>query len=241
MKKTVKFFHYCLLVLSLVFTAMLSSCSDKKNVEPQTVIRTPLSEEILKLSDSAQWNYQLEGERLSRRIDRVGMISQNVPLNIYSVIVMEPGLKPVYPSLPDFTVLDVSNIEGEILSLIRNFSRDFIKFRNEHKDVFTASFTIDQENDKENDNKTDIALTRYFSKDNGFSLVLFIYDTEKSGKFIDFVIGEPFISDEFIEVPVRFTTSDEILYTYLYPVEENSKWVLSQIEIYRQEEINGKH
>ena len=54
-----------------------------------------------------------------------------------------------------------------------------------------------------------------------------------------FVIGRPFVGEELIEVPVRWTGQKQILHTKLYPVQAGESWKIQQIEIYKSEANDG--
>lgn len=176
---------------------------------------------------NAQWAYEIEGDRLSKKIDSFEAVSRNVSLSPLTMAALEGGLpmRGIYPDLNGFENLDTSGLQGELLETIKAFCQAFVEF--------SASVPAEDEE------KTSSDLDALFSPKTLFSLSLFLADSKDSGPFDSFVVGRPFIGDDLIEVPVRFSGKKRYLFCKLYPTAQGDAWKIQQIEIYKTEAKNG--
>lgn len=202
-------------------------CSCKKKGQKDLEEYTPLSRTASELSSSAQWAYEMEADRLSKKIDSFELISRSVSLSPLTMAALEGGLpmRGVYPDLAGFENLDTSGIEGEILETVRSFCQAFVDFSNE----------VPAEGEQKNSSQVDAL----FSPQTIFSLSLFLADSQKAGPFKDYVVGRPFVGDDLVEVPVRFEGKKQYLFCKLYPVLQREDCKIQQIEIYKSEAKNG--
>ena len=228
--------------------AALFSCRGKVEVELEEY--TPLSKEASDLSEGAQWAYEIESGRLEKKIDSVEAISKSVPLAPLAVVALGGAVAsaPVWPELDGFGSLDVSNIQGELLETIKTFCRDMLEYSKgaAEYEKYQAAQKAAKKEGKENDSqdesvpqKDSSKIDAAFSSRSLFSLALFLADSQPAGVLKSFVIGRPFVGEELIEVPVRWTGQKQILYTKLYPAQEGESWKIQQIEIYKSEANDG--
>ena len=204
----------------------LSSC--KRKVEVELAEYTPLSKSVEEFSAAAQWAYEIEADRLSKKIDSFEAVSKSVPLSPLVVAALEGGapMASVYPALDGFGSLDTSSMQGELLEIVKTFCLDMLEY----------SQSAAEENVPQKDSsKIDAA----FASESIFSLAMFLADSSAAGVLKSFVIGRPFVGEELIEVPVRWTGQKQILHTKLYPVQAGESWKIQQIEIYKSEANDG--
>ena len=240
----------------LILAAALSSCHRKVEVEQEEY--TPLSKAALDLSSGAQWAYEIEGNRLDKKIDSFEAISKSVVLSSLSMIALDAAypMPSVYPELNGFGSLDTSSVQGELLETVKEFclamleyskgAREYDKYQAELKAAkknaakSSSDSSDSQEGQGENVPQKDSSkIDALFSSRSLFSLALFLADSSSAGVLQSFVIGRPFVGEEVMEIPVRWIGQKEILDTFLYPVQEGETWKVQQIEIYKSEAKNG--
>lgn len=221
---------FCLCAALFALGFVFCSCGGKK--EKALEEYTPLSKSAAELSSSAQWAYEIEGDRLSKKIDSFEAVSRNVPLTPLAMAALEGGLpmRGVYPNLAGFENLDTSGIDGVILETVRSFCGAYIDFTNEGREK--------DENGQAKE-KSSAKVDAFFSSKTLFSLSLFFADTKDAGPFDSYVVGRPFLGDDLVEVPVRFSGQKEYLFCKLYPVMEKDACKIQQIEIYKREAKDG--
>ncbi|MBR5097526.1 MAG: hypothetical protein IK094_10525, partial [Treponema sp.] len=183
---------------ALIFACVLFSCGRKK--EKVLEEYTPLSKSAEELSVNAQWAYEIEGDRLSKKIDSFEAVSKMLPLSPLTMAALEGGLpmRGVYPDLNGFENLDTSGLQGELLETVKSFCKAFVEF----------SSSVPAEGEEKNSAELDAL----FSSKTLFSLSLFIADSQEAGPFESFVVGRPFVGEDLIEVPVRFSGKKEYLF-----------------------------
>lgn len=210
---------------ALIFACVLFSCGRKK--EKVLEEYTPLSKSAEELSVNAQWAYEIEGDRLSKKIDSFDTVSRNVPLSPLAMAALEGGLpmRGVYPNLNGFENLDTTGLQGELYETIRAFCQAFVDF--------SANVPAEGEEKKSEE------LDELFLPKTLFSLSLFLADSKDFCPFDSFVVGRPFVGDDLIEAPVRFSGKKGYLFCKLYPIAQGDAWKIQQIEIYKSEAKNG--
>lgn len=216
---------FCLCAAILALCPALFSC--KKKAEKKLEEYTPLSKSAEELSSAAQWAYEIEGDRLSKKIDSFDSISKNVPLSPLAMAALEGGfpMRGVYPDLLGFENLDTSGMQGELLETVRSFCGAFIDY---------------SKSEPGQDEKKDSGpLDALFYSKTLFSLSLFLADSNDAGAFDNYVIGRPFMGEDLIEIPVRFSGQKDYLFCKLYPVMDKEAWKIQQIEIYKWEAKDG--
>ena len=91
---------------------------------------TPLSKSVEEFSAAAQWAYEIEADRLSKKIDSFEAVSKSVPLSPLVVAALEGGapMASVYPALDGFGSLDTSSMQGELLEIVKTFCLDMLEY-----------------------------------------------------------------------------------------------------------------
>ena len=139
-------------------------------------------------------------------------------------------MRGVYPDLLGFENLDTSGIQGELLETVRSFCGAYIDFTNEGQEKDESGQVKE---------KSSAKVDAFFSAKTLFSLSLFFADTKEAGAFDAFVVGRPFVGDDLIEIPVRFSGQKDYLFCKLYPIMDKDAWKIQQIEIYKWEAKDG--
>lgn len=230
-------------ISALIFCAAFSSC--KKKAQRALEERTELSRKIDEAREKAAWAYEIEGERLSKKISSVDAMDKNIPLEPLSMIALEGGrpLPAIFPELEGFASLDTTDIQGEVLDTVSGFCRALVEHTSrppkadlKKKEGEGKNDDADEEPAQDDSSKIDA----YFSEGTLYSLVLFLADSETAGAVKSFVVGRPFVDDENIEVPLRLSCENATVYALAYPAPNEESWKIQQIEIYKVEEKNGK-
>lgn len=230
-----------------IFCATIFSCQKKSTRALEE--RTELSKKIDEAREKAAWAYEIEGERLSKKISSVDSIDRNIPLEPLALIALEGGkiFPAIFPELEGFTSLDTSDIQGEVLDTVNGFCRALIEYTSRSPETNLKK----NENEKKEEDETkeeseksgqkdSSKIDGYFSEDTLYSLVLFLADSAAAGAVQSFIVGRPFVGEENIEVPLRLSCEDALLYALAYPVPNEESWKIQQIEIYKVEKKNGK-
>ncbi len=238
-----------ILKYAALFALCLSLFSCKKNVEVALEEYTPLSKTASDLSANAQWAYELESDRLDKKINSFEAIDKSIPLIPVSIVVLEGGspMASVYPELEGFGSLDTSSIRGELFDTIKDFCLSLVEYSKNLEDVEKHGLPVqEEEKEKENEGESKAESSRgsskidsFFSSRSIFSLALFLNDSKQAGVLESFVIGRPLVGEESMEVPVLWHGKKQKLYSKLYPIQEEQGWKIQQIEIYKTEENNG--
>ena len=235
-------------ICAMIFCAAFSSC--KKKAQRTLEERTELSMKIDEAREKAAWSYEIEGERLSKKISSVDAIEKNIPLEPLSMIALEGGgpFPAIFPELEGFAALDTTDIQGEVLDTVSGFCRALIEHtspsrKNDSKKNESEEKKSEKENgesEEESAQEDSSKIDGYFSENTLYSLVLFLADSESAGAVKSFVVGKPFVDDENIEVPLRLSCENATVYALAYPAPHEESWKIQQIEIYKVEEKNGK-
>lgn len=189
-------FVKCFLSFSFIFI-MLNSCNNANQNQIQ-IDEHNLKQIVDKKNENISWTQELEKSRLSQRIDKLDYINSSLQLTPNTMVAFESSLSrlPVYPSLDNFGSLDISDIDENALYVVNQFCSKI--------------------NDKE-------SCQNLMNKNSIFALTLFLYDTsEINFNFSNYtwLIGQPFISENNLSIPVRFKNETNTLDIKLYLTEE---------------------
>ncbi len=174
-------------ILILLISVLFISCSETKDskivIENNSTIRNIISEK----DESLIWTNKLEEEVLSQDITRNSAADDSAYIVVDTLKTLDSKTK-VYPELSGFSKLDVSMLESDELSYIKEF----------------CGFVIDKDYEK---------AVSFFSSDNFHSLVLLKYDLEEYGNlsFTSFLLGEGFWNNENCVIPVRLLSEKKHL------------------------------
>lgn len=232
-------------ICAVALCAAFSSC--KKKAQRALEERTELSRKIDEAREKAAWSYEIEGERLSKKISSVDAIEKNIPLEPLSMIALEGGrpFPAIFPELEGFASLDTTDIQGEVLDTVNGFCRALVEHTSPSKksDLNLKKKESEGEKDEADEEAAQDDSSKidgYFSEATLYSLVLFLADSESAGAVKSFVVGRPFLDDGSIEVPLRLSCENATVYALAYPAPNGESWKIQQIEIYKVEEKNGK-
>lgn len=191
-------------VISLVFSIFLFGCSNNQTVENETFLGKTIKSVVQTKGSDEIWTEELESSRLSSSLnENKDIIAENVHSspNVYKIL--EDYKSPVYPSLFDFTSLDVSLIDALSLNKIKEFCTYI-------------------------ENSQISSVSNFFNNDYKFNYVFFknnlqkIY-TQNFGEnafdgseilFENYYIGKPIFDDDgnFMQVPLLFENEKGKLY-----------------------------
>lgn len=234
-------------VLPVIFSFFITSftfVSCKENEDVVTYDIFTLREDAKILEETTDWVMEIEGEVLTRRIDRMdGIDTSRTLLNIGSVIANKKnnGEEKVYPYLKGFSSLDLTSFSSSSDQKPRKLAEDFCK-------AFCEKKNLDE----------------FFDSDSLFSLVSFIDDLNKkcSVKYFDVAseknenidgtkepgkevkkseapvfsskIGSPVINEKYCFVPVRFTGKNKMFDAELC-LEKKENWKITEISLKKWE------
>lgn len=187
----------CCIFIPFIF----ASCSkrDYSSAKDSSTLR----EEALILESRITWAKELDDKSLSYESSEIANTDDPV------LILLSTGdsSELIYPSLPDFTVLDTSAYNIDQKATVDNFCSALVK--NKSLDSFIMNGYI-------------------------YSLVLFRYNLEKEGinfsDITDYVLGKPFINENECQCPVRFYLDKRYLDVNLYIAKSGQNWKINQIE-----------
>lgn len=191
-------------VISLIFSIFLFGCSNSQTSENETYLTQTIKSVVKTKDEDEIWTEELEATRLSFSLnENKDIIAENVHTspNVYKIL--EDYKSPVYPTLFNFTSLDVSLIDDFSLSKIKEFC------------TYIAGSQIS-------------AVSNFFNNDYKFNYVFFknnlqkIY-TQNFGEnafdgseilFENYHIGKPIFDDDgnFMQVPLLFENQKGKLY-----------------------------
>ncbi len=186
-----------------LFLFIFVSCSNVtfgNGVYDQVTLRASTEELDLK----TEWTQLLEATRLTDNIEKADGLSDKLDASISIVFASgkEENYNPVYPCVEGFSVIDTSLLSDEAKSIVNGFCMAVIK--NEGMETYMAKKSL-------------------------YSLLIFLYDIESQKSmentrgplFSDYLLGQPFDSDEIIQCPVRFFYTENYSVTSDKNSEEN--------------------
>ena len=182
-------------VFSLALAVLLfNSCSNTQESKLVYTESNTIKQSVKDKEQDITWTSELEGERLTKRINRNSItIGNDVPYNKELFKISQKSQIPVYPSISDFGSLDTSRLNPSVKEKITNFCKSF------NSPEYGGSES-------------------YFSYKYIFNYVFFLKDFEEGWKsnfsktlpekdlFKKWVFGEPFNGADIIQIPVRFYT-----------------------------------
>ena len=146
----------------------------------------------------------------------------------------ESSVQPLYPQLAGLGSLDLSSFPPPALAVLENFCT-----------AFTSGATT----------------TSFMTADSKYLLALFYHDVEQllaplkstgaqtekaapeeaaeeAADFTSWRCGRPFVSADFLQVPVQFTGAYGSLLTFVYINREKDAWKIDQLQIRKWEAEN---
>lgn len=227
-KKSFIFFVLCLLTFS---------CKSKKSAFDNKGTIRSLSEQKFR---ETVWTDQIEKDRLTKDITIINTIDSSVRLTPQAFISSEfsQGMEVIYPSIENFGSLNVSNLDNSIKKITMEFCKNISSYKNcdellEKQDFYEyALFIRDLK-----ENWSQYFFVNFPEPEYDEVEVKDSENQEKEKKlkkklFDSFIIGEPFESNSFYEVPVRFfrkgTGSVDVLLFFYF---NENQWKLNQFRL----------
>jgi len=206
---------YILLIFSFLF---LSACSNAAVTKLLPAEDDTLRTVIVTKESSINWTKPLEDNRLKERIDILDSVSKGIRLNPDLINASVNICEPVYPYIENFATLRVDNLTKSNSNTVK----ELFNFLN------TNPYDAD----------TELINSSYI-----FNYVFFIYDLkalyqeafsqaypENKEAFSKYLIGEPFVTQFFSQVPVRLYCEKGSIDICVF-ISNYEKNLINQIEI----------
>lgn len=184
------YFSKTVIFLTFLFALISVSCSNTPNAKLLFSEDDTLRTVIVNKENTINWSKPLEDGRLQKRIDIMDNIVTSIKLNPDVMNAFTNTCDPVYPYIENFATLNLNNLSQS------------------NRYVIQKLFEIMNTNLYEAD--TELINPKYL-----FNYVFFISDIEsvykqafgaeypKSNAFSSYLIGEPFVTQQISQVPVR--------------------------------------
>lgn len=184
------YFSKTVIILTFLFALISVSCSNTPNAKLLSSEDDTLRTVIVNKENTINWSKPLEDGRLQKRIDIMDNIVTSIKLNPDVMNAFTNTCDPVYPYIENFATLNLNNLSQS------------------NRYVIQKLFEIMNTNLYEAD--TELINPKYL-----FNYVFFISDIEsvykqafgseypKSNAFSSYLIGEPFVTQQISQVPVR--------------------------------------
>lgn len=239
-----------LIILTLLLFAFISCSNNQSSIITYETENT-LKSQIKTKGDDILWTKELEGSLLIEDIKKNPVVLNNT-LSPYIMNIISNQYEEVYPEYKSFGSLDTRNISSELKTFINSFcdhlskniysspdnyiSSDFkfsyIFFVKELEDGWKKYFNLDFPFDpNEESEKEEKSAAENIEENN-------VYKAEKK-LFNSYVPGQPFISDNYIQIPVRFFSSSGYFDAIIY-INNTEPYYIYNIEIAGWENKNAK-
>lgn len=191
-------------VMSFIFSIFLFGCSNNQTIENETYLVQTIKSVVQTKDADEIWTEELESSRLSSSLkENKDIIAENIQASPDVYKILEDYKSPIYPTLYDFTSLDVSLIDGSSLNKIKEFCSD----------IANAQIS---------------SVSNFFNNDYKFNYVFFKNNLQKiyvqnfgensfDGSeilFENYHIGKPIfdVDGNFMQVPILFENQKGKLY-----------------------------
>lgn len=158
-----------------------------------------LRKESDQLNSEIKWEQDIESSILLKKVSGADGFVKSLAGNPQYVFASgaEADYEPIYPLIDGFASLDISNCPEAAKRVLDDFCNSTASARN--ADSYMASGCM-------------------------YSLVLFKYDLSSLGysTFDSYILGEPFVSPEILQCPVRFLKGDDVVVDVLIYLKEDS-------------------
>ncbi len=178
-------------------TLFFSSCSHN-SLDSEFEMYT-LRKESEELGASIKWEQEIESSVMNSRLIGADGIVKSLAGNPQYIFASgaEDEYDPIYPMIEGFASLDMRNCPEAARRTLDEFCTAIASAKN-------AEY--------------------YMAQGCMYSLVLFKYDLGNLGysTFSSYILGEPFVSQEIMQCPVRFLTKDDFTLDVLLYLKEDS-------------------
>ena len=193
--KKLSFWIKQLSIFSLV--CIFASCSHNSSYSDFDM--NTLRKESDKLSSEIKWEQDIESSILLKKISGADGFVKSLAGNPQFVFASgaEAEYDPIYPQIDGFASLDLSNCPEAAKRVLDEFCNATAAARNAESCMASGCM---------------------------YSLVLFKYDLKNLGysTFDSYILGEPFVSPEILQCPVRFLKGQDIMLDVLLYLKEDS-------------------
>ena len=198
-----------LLFFSILITAgtttLCISCNNSSESKLVYNERDTIKEQIKEKGKNITWTSELEGNILSEKITRnQDKISSNIPYTV-DILKISPEQKKIYPELSDFGSLDSSLLKGGAKEKLVSFCNSLSENKEDTDSYFNGKYLFSYiffKDDLKN------GWVSYFSSD---------YPELNSGTlFSKYLVGEPFVNSDILQVPVRFFCNFGVIDVTIY-------------------------
>lgn len=217
---------YLLIITCIIF---LFSCKNNSEISSVYSTENTIKKNIIDKQNSISWTKELEESRLKTPINNeCEKISSTIDYNSEVIKIISENQRKIYPRIESFGNLDVSTLNIAIKQKIYNFCEVFSKgkltsisdfFINQY--MFNCIFFIEEFN---------IIWQEQFSKNIN-------EENDNKSFFTKWILGEPFIGDEIIQIPIRFYCNTQTLDVTLY-LSVTNQYLFYQITLDRWSSIN---
>lgn len=232
-----------LIILSVLFSSLFFSCSNGTSSHQKEITIQTLKKESKDKDDNSKWSNELEPNRLSRNLNQEVTILPNNEITLELISSIPNYKNPVYPYKNDFGSLDNSlipettkktindfflnvskNVDKEGINYFsQNYSFNYILFIKElsaeWKTHFEQDFPQLELVQKQKETKKKTSKSTKIKNDK----------KEYEQLFTKWILGEPIISETFMQIPVRIFCKPGNIDVIMLISNDNSK--IYQIKI----------
>ena len=204
----------------IIFSSLLFSCKNTSETKLVYTESDTIKKSVKEKSQDITWTQELEADRLSTRITRSAMeLGPDVQYTRDIFKISKSNQNPVYPDLNDFGSLDTRNLRPAVKEKLNNFCKSFSLIDHSGADShFSRKYIFNYvffKNDLETGWKTNFG-KEYPQKSAKSDKSEKSEKTEEPVIFTKWIIGEPFISSEIMQIPVRFYATCGIIDVTVY-------------------------
>lgn len=209
----------------------ISACSDLQQGKRSEDDVQTLRALAQTMAEAVPWTDELESERLTATVSVADGVDRHVSLSPLSFLAGSAAryAPPVYPFLEDFGSLDTTLIVPDVKTVLDGFCGAVC--RAENADSFMARGCLYQ-----------LAL---FYRDGDLALPETSPDEESDEEkpafsFFDaYFYGQPYVTGETYEVPVRFVGEKRSMDVLVFLLKEDDVWKIDELRILRAEDADG--
>ena len=224
-----------------VLVAAFAACSNiqqgKRMEDDEQTLRALTAER----AELVPWTDELEGDRLTATITTADGIDRRVSLSPLSFIAGTDvqDVAPVYPFLDDFGSLDTTLIAHDVKDVLDGFCAALNHAENADSYMARgclyqlALFYHDSNLVKPAEEPTDAPAENAENSDAGTEQVAFHF-------FDTFFYGQPYVTGDMYEIPVRFVGTERSMDVLVFLVKEGGTWKIDELQLLRAERADGK-
>lgn len=210
-------------LISILFVSFFFSCSNGTSTQQKEISIQTLKKDSKEKDDNSKWSNELEPNRLSRNVNQEVIIPPETEISLELLNSIPNYKNPIYPYKKDFGSLDNSlipenvkttindffanvskNVDKEAINFFdSNYSFNYILFIKELAGQWKSNFAQDfpqlelvEKPIESKKKKTKTTVSKNNKKDKNEK-------KEYEELFTKWILGEPIISETFMQIPVR--------------------------------------